>query len=112
MKEPDRNKLKKDGDYQTNPINEFLSSNEYEAVECRGAGNCFFLSVSFLLGPGSQNSHAKLRKRTCDYMERTMRSFQAGFEYENNPKEYIKDMRKLSLERELVIQKSKQSFVC
>jgi len=79
-------------------LDDFLSSNDYEAIECGGRGNCFFLSIAFLLGNSKGNSHTQLRKRTCDFMEKNINRFSGSFEYDLNPTEYITNMRKLGID--------------
>ena len=72
----------------------FLPVERYQNKECGGRGNCFFLVISHLLGPNANYNHKKLRKDTCDYIEKYLLEDHCGFIYDQHPKEHINKMRK------------------
>ena len=72
----------------------FLPSLQYKAQECGGEGNCLFLSIYYLLGSPKKSSHLKLRKAACDYIQKHIEDFAGALEYEKDPQEYLKEMRK------------------
>jgi len=53
----------------------FLKSETYEAVECGGAGNCLFTSISYQLPSKKNTTHQSLRKRACKYMSQHISEF-------------------------------------
>ena len=79
----------------------FLKADAYEAIDCGGAGNCLFLSISSQLPLLPENSFESLRLRACDYLQDNLFTFEpmlTGLINDSNqetytPKKYIQEKR-------------------
>jgi len=62
--------FKKNIQDKDHPNESFLNSQSFESIECGGAGNCLFLSISHQLPKTSGYTHLSLRKKACNYLKK------------------------------------------